>query len=238
MITGAGRGFSSGADLKAGFDPTPDGRARRLHDAHPALPPDHASASARCPSRCVAAVNGAAVGHRLLARDLLRPDRRGGVGLFPARVREHRPGARRRVLALHTRARRPRAGRRDGHARRAHPGRHGAGVGPDQPGRIPTTVFEREADALLDRLAAGPTRSYAGSQAPAQPLDLRRHGGAARARGDDPAGDGGLGRLRRGRRWPSSRSARPASPAAEGEACPAGRTGGRAGAETCASGRP
>ena len=25
-VTGAGRGFSSGADLRAGFDPTPDGR--------------------------------------------------------------------------------------------------------------------------------------------------------------------------------------------------------------------
>ena len=29
---------------------------------------------------------------------------------------------------------------------------------------VPDDVFEREADALLDRLAAGPTRSYAGTK--------------------------------------------------------------------------
>ena len=41
-ITGAGRAFSSGADLRAGFDPPPGRRpARRRHGAARALPPDH-----------------------------------------------------------------------------------------------------------------------------------------------------------------------------------------------------
>ena len=40
-ITGAGRAFSSGADLKAGFDPTPDGHPDVEDAAARDLPPDH-----------------------------------------------------------------------------------------------------------------------------------------------------------------------------------------------------
>ena len=62
LITGAGRGFSSGADLRAGFDPHPDdGRPdvkKELHELyHPAI-----AAIRRIEKPVVAAVNGPAVG--------------------------------------------------------------------------------------------------------------------------------------------------------------------------------
>ena len=66
VITGAGRAFSSGADLRAGFDPTPRGPSRRRDRAARALPPDH-----RRPARAAQAGGGggqrAGGGHRLLA---------------------------------------------------------------------------------------------------------------------------------------------------------------------------
>jgi 2-(1,2-epoxy-1,2-dihydrophenyl)acetyl-CoA isomerase len=62
LITGTGRGFSSGADLKAGFDPHPDdGRPdvkKELHHVyHPAI-----AGIRRLPKPVVTAVNGPAVG--------------------------------------------------------------------------------------------------------------------------------------------------------------------------------
>src|SRR5436305_1288450 len=61
LITGAGRGFSSGADLRAGFDAAPDGKPdirKELHDVyHPAI-----AGVRRLPKPVVAAVNGPAVG--------------------------------------------------------------------------------------------------------------------------------------------------------------------------------
>src|SRR3954468_14228558 len=62
LITGAGRGFSSGADLKAGFDAHPeDGHPdvkKELHEVyHPAI-----AGIRRLPKPVVAAVNGPAVG--------------------------------------------------------------------------------------------------------------------------------------------------------------------------------
>ena len=62
LVTGAGRGFSSGADLKAGFDPHPDDGMpdvrKELHELyHPII-----AGVRRLEKPVVAAVNGPAVG--------------------------------------------------------------------------------------------------------------------------------------------------------------------------------
>jgi 2-(1,2-epoxy-1,2-dihydrophenyl)acetyl-CoA isomerase len=161
-ITGAGRGFSSGADLKAGFNPTPEGHPdvetvlRERY--HPII-----TTIRTMPKPVLAAVNGPAVGigcSLALACDLivakesayfllafvnigLVPDGGSSV-LVPARV---------------------------GHARAAEMSMLGE--------RIPALkaldwglinrvaaddAFDEEVDAMAERLATGPTRSYAGSK--------------------------------------------------------------------------
>jgi 2-(1,2-epoxy-1,2-dihydrophenyl)acetyl-CoA isomerase len=163
LVTGAGRGFSSGADLKAGFDPHPDdGKPdvkKELHGVyHPVI-----AGIRRLPKPVVAAVNGPAVGigaSLAFACDLvlaaesaffglafvnigLMPD--GGSTLFvPAAVGK----ARAFQMAL--------LGERVS-AKQALDWGLVNYVYPDD-------RLMGEADALVERLAAGPTRSYAGSK--------------------------------------------------------------------------
>ena len=161
-ITGAGRGFSSGADLKAGFEPTPEGHpdlGSALRDRyHPII-----AGIRRMPKPVLAAVNGPAVGigcALALACDLivaresayfllafvnigLVPD--GGSSLFiPARV---------------------------GHTRAAEMAMLGERIPAPQAlewgliNRVAADeAFDAEVDALAERLATGPTGSYAGSK--------------------------------------------------------------------------
>src|SRR4051794_19734355 len=163
LVTGAGRGFSSGADLKAGFDPHPeDGHPdvkKELHEVyHPAI-----AGIRRLPKPVIAAVNGPAVGigcSLALACDLvlaaesaffglafvnigLMPD--GGSTLFvPAAVGK----ARAFQMAL--------LGERIPAQKALEWGLVNS-VHPD-------VLLLGEAQALVDHLAAGPTRSYAGSK--------------------------------------------------------------------------
>src|SRR5215216_2399758 len=159
-ITGAGRGFSSGADLKAGFDPTPEGHPdletvlRERY--HPII-----TAVRHMPKPVLAAVNGPAVGigcSLALACDLviaresayfllafvnigLVPDG-GSTLLVPERVGL----ARAAEMAM--------LGERIG-ARRALEWGLINRVTDDED-------FEGAVQELADRLAAGPTRVYAG----------------------------------------------------------------------------
>jgi 2-(1,2-epoxy-1,2-dihydrophenyl)acetyl-CoA isomerase len=163
LITGAGRGFSSGADLKAGFDPHPDDGMpdvrKELHGVyHPII------AGVRLLEKpVIAAVNGPAVGigaSLAFACDLvlaaesaffglafvnigLMPD--GGSTLFvPAAVGK----ARAFQMAL--------LGERVPAAQALDWGLVNQ-VYPD-------AELQAEADALVERMAKGPTRSYAGSK--------------------------------------------------------------------------
>jgi 2-(1,2-epoxy-1,2-dihydrophenyl)acetyl-CoA isomerase len=162
LVTGAGRGFSSGADLKEGFDPADDGMPdvrRELHDVyHPII-----AGIRRLEKPVVAAVNGPAVGigaSLAFACDLvlaaesaffglafvnigLMPD--GGSTLFvPAAVGK----ARAFQMAL--------LGERVPAERALEWGLVNQ--------VLPDDRLRDEAASLVGRLANGPTRSYASSK--------------------------------------------------------------------------
>jgi len=163
LITGAGRGFSSGADLKAGFHPHPDDGMpdirKELHELyHPII-----AGVRRLEKPVVAAVNGAAVGigaSLAFACDLvlaaesaffglafvnigLMPD--GGSTVFvPTAVGKARAF---QMALLGERV--PAAQALDwGLVNYVHPDNR----------------LMDEADELVTKLAGGPTRSYAGSK--------------------------------------------------------------------------
>lgn len=162
LVTGAGRGFSSGADLKEGFEPADDGMPnieKRLHEVyHPII-----VGIRELEKPVVAAVNGPAVGIGLslaLACDLilaaesayfslafvnigLMPD--GGSTLFvPARIGK----ARAFQMAM--------LGEKVGSQKALEWGLINAVYADDK--------LMDEANALVEKLAAGPTRSYAGTK--------------------------------------------------------------------------
>ncbi len=162
LVTGAGRGFSSGADLKAGFHPAEDGMPdirRELQEVyHPVI-----AEVRRLPKPVVAAVNGPAVGigcSLALACDLvlaadsaffslafvnigLMPDG-GSTAFVPPAIGK----ARAFQMAL--------LGERVSAAQALEWGLINW-VYPD-------AELLSEAEALVGRLAAGPTRSYASSK--------------------------------------------------------------------------
>jgi 2-(1,2-epoxy-1,2-dihydrophenyl)acetyl-CoA isomerase len=163
LITGAGRGFSSGADLKAGFDPhpgdsRPDVRKELDEVYHPII-----AGVRQLEKPVVAAVNGAAVGigaSLAFACDLilaaesaffglafvnigLMPD--GGSTLFvPAAVGK----ARAFQMALLGERVPAQTALEWGLINQVHP----------------DDKLMDEANALVDKMAGGPTRSYAASK--------------------------------------------------------------------------
>jgi 2-(1,2-epoxy-1,2-dihydrophenyl)acetyl-CoA isomerase len=162
VITGAGRAFSSGADLRAGFDPTPEGHPdvqTVLHERyHPII-----KGIRRMPKPVLAAVNGPAVGigcSLALACDLIVARESAyfllafvNIGLVP-------DGGSSLLLP-----------ERIGLARATEMAMLGERVGAKQAlewgliNRVATDgEFEGVVDELAARLAAGPTASYAGSK--------------------------------------------------------------------------
>jgi 2-(1,2-epoxy-1,2-dihydrophenyl)acetyl-CoA isomerase len=162
LITGAGRGFSSGADLKAGFDPAEDGMPdirKELHEIyHPAI-----AGVRRLPKPVVAAVNGPAVGigcSLALACDLVLAAESAYFGLAFVNIGLMPDGGSTAFVP-------PAVGK----ARAFQMALLGERVPAPQAldwGLVnwvhPDERLMDEANALAKRLAAGPTRSYAGSK--------------------------------------------------------------------------
>jgi 2-(1,2-epoxy-1,2-dihydrophenyl)acetyl-CoA isomerase len=162
LITGAGRGFSSGADLKAGFEPHPEDG---MPDVRKELELYHGAIAGirRLPKPVVACVNGPAVGigcSLALACDLvlaaesaffglafvnigLMPD--GGSTLFvPTAVGKTRAFQ----MAMLGERVPARQALEWGLVNFVHPDEH----------------IREEGDVLVEKLANGPTRSYAASK--------------------------------------------------------------------------
>lgn len=162
LVTGAGRGFSSGADLKAGFEAASDGRPdvrKELHDIyHPAI-----AGIRRLAKPVVAAVNGPAVGigcSLALACDLVMAAESAFLGLAFVNIGLMPDGGSTAFVP-------PAVGK----ARAFQMALLGERVPAAQAlewGLVnwvyPDERLLPEAEALTDRLSRGPTRSYAASK--------------------------------------------------------------------------
>jgi 2-(1,2-epoxy-1,2-dihydrophenyl)acetyl-CoA isomerase len=162
LITGAGRGFSSGADLKAGFDPHPEDN---MPDVRKELELYHGVITGirRMPKPVVAAVHGAAVGigcSLALACDLVLAAESAFFGLAFVNIGLMPDGG--STLFVPTAV---------GKARAFQMAMLGERVTAQQAldwGLInfvhPDESIRAEADVLIEKLASGPTRSYAGTK--------------------------------------------------------------------------
>jgi 2-(1,2-epoxy-1,2-dihydrophenyl)acetyl-CoA isomerase len=162
LITGAGRGFSSGADLKAGFDPHPDDN---MPDVRKELLLYHGVITGirRMPKPVVAAVHGAAVGigcSLALACDLVLAAESSFFGLAFVNIGLMPDGG--STLFVPTAV---------GKARAFQMAMLGERVSAQQAldwGLInfvhPDEHIRAEADVLIEKLANGPTRSYASTK--------------------------------------------------------------------------
>ena len=162
LITGAGRGFSSGADLRAGFEPADDGMPdikTELHEIyHPVI-----AGIRRLPKPVVAAVNGPAVGigcSLALACDLIMIAESAFVGLAFVNIGLMPDGGSTAFVP-------PAVGR----ARAFQMALLGERITAAQAlewGLVnwvhPDDALMDEASSLTEKLAAGPTRSYASSK--------------------------------------------------------------------------
>jgi 2-(1,2-epoxy-1,2-dihydrophenyl)acetyl-CoA isomerase len=162
LVTGAGRGFSSGADLRAGFDPAEDGMPDIRKELHGVYHPVIAGVR-RLPKPVIAAVNGPAVGigaSLALACDLVLAAESAFFGLAFVNIGLMPDGGSTAFVP-------PAVGR----ARAFQMALLGERVPAPQAlewGLVnwvhPDERLMDEAWALVRRLAAGPTRSYASSK--------------------------------------------------------------------------
>src|SRR5207248_4299127 len=163
LVTGAGRGFSSGADLKAGFEPHPDDGMpdvhKELHEIyHPAI-----AGVRRLPKPVVACVNGPAVGigcSLALACDLVLAAESAFFGLAFVNIGLMPDGGSTLFVPAAV-----------GKARAFQMALLGERVSSQQAldwGLVnfvhPDDRVREEAEALVEKLSKGPTRSYAGSK--------------------------------------------------------------------------
>ena len=161
LVTGAGRGFSSGADLKAGFEPADDGLPDirgELAVFHPVI-----AGMRRLEKPVVAAVNGPAVGigaSFALACDLVLAAQSSYLGLAFVNIGLMPDGGSTLLVPAAV-----------GKARAFEMALLGERVPAEKALEwglvnrvIPDDALMEEAEALVSKLAAGPTRSYAASK--------------------------------------------------------------------------